>query len=150
MPAIWRRRHDEALAERRRRRARLYDYRYTFNGFAAELTDAQAAGWRRRPGVLAVTKDELQTADTSSTPTFLGLDAPAACGTARRPGQRRRGHHHRHHRLRHLAREPSFSDRTGKNGNATKDGKLGYQQIPGWHGKCTPGEAFNASTATRS
>ncbi len=39
----------------------------------------------------------------------------------------------------------SFSDRTGANGNATKDGKLAYQQIPGWHGKCTPGEAFNAS-----
>ena len=31
------------------------------------------------------------------------------------------------------------------NGNATKSGKLGYQQIPGWHGKCTPGEDFNAS-----
>jgi hypothetical protein len=39
----------------------------------------------------------------------------------------------------------SFSDRTGVNGNATKDGKLSYQQIPGWHGKCTPGEEFNAS-----
>ena len=39
----------------------------------------------------------------------------------------------------------SFSDRTGENGNATKDGKLDYQQIPGWHGKCTPGEDFNAS-----
>ena len=32
----------------------------------------------------------------------------------------------------------SFSDR-----DAT--GKLIYQQIPGWHGKCTPGEGFNAS-----
>ena len=40
---------------------------------------------------------------------------------------------------------PSFSDRTGSNGNGTKDGKLGYQQIPGWNGKCTPGEAFAAS-----
>src|SRR5947199_112299 len=40
---------------------------------------------------------------------------------------------------------PSFSDRTGDNGNGTKDGKLDYHQIPGWHGKCTPGEAFNAS-----
>ena len=39
---------------------------------------------------------------------------------------------------------PSFSDRTGVNGNATKDGKLGYQQIPGWHGKCVPGEQFTA------
>ena len=39
----------------------------------------------------------------------------------------------------------SFSDRTGTNGNGTNSGKLGYQQIPGWHGKCTPGEAFPAS-----
>ncbi len=39
----------------------------------------------------------------------------------------------------------SFTDRTGSNGNASKDGKLDYQQIPGWHGKCTPGEQFNAS-----
>jgi hypothetical protein len=31
------------------------------------------------------------------------------------------------------------------NGNASKDGKLDYQQIPGWHGKCTPGEQFDAS-----
>ena len=38
----------------------------------------------------------------------------------------------------------AFRDRTGTNGNATKDGKLGYQQIPGWHGKCTPGEQFSA------
>ena len=26
-----------------------------------------------------------------------------------------------------------------------QDGKLDYQQIPGWHGKCTPGEEFVAS-----
>jgi subtilisin family serine protease len=38
-----------------------------------------------------------------------------------------------------------FSDRTGENGNGSQDGKLDYQQIPGWHGKCTPGEGFNAS-----
>jgi subtilase family protein/fibronectin type III domain protein/PA domain-containing protein/pre-peptidase len=39
---------------------------------------------------------------------------------------------------------PSYSDRTGSNANAV-DGKLAYQQIPGWHGKCTPGEAFTAA-----
>ena len=39
---------------------------------------------------------------------------------------------------------PSFSDRTGTNPNGV-DGKLDYQQIPGWHGKCVPGEGFNAS-----
>ena len=44
---------------------------------------------------------------------------------------------------------PSFSDRTDVNGNGTKDGKLGYQQIPGWHGKCDPGEAFTASNCNQ-
>ena len=32
----------------------------------------------------------------------------------------------------------SFTDRDAS-------GKLVFQQVPGWHGKCTPGEQFNAS-----
>ena len=40
---------------------------------------------------------------------------------------------------------PSFPDRTGVNGNATQDGKLDYQQIPGWHGKCVPGDQFTGT-----
>ena len=67
-------RHGEAMAVARGGR-KLYDYRYTFNGFAAELTKDQAAAIARAPGVLSVNKDELQTLATSSTPTFLGLDA---------------------------------------------------------------------------
>ncbi|MBK9675335.1 MAG: S8 family serine peptidase [Betaproteobacteria bacterium] len=43
----------------------------------------------------------------------------------------------------------SFSDRTGENGNASKNGKLSYQQIPGWHGKCVPGDAFTASNCNQ-
>jgi subtilisin family serine protease len=39
----------------------------------------------------------------------------------------------------------SFSDRTGSNGNASKDGKLDYRQLPGWHGRCIPGDQFNGS-----
>src|SRR5215468_8270457 len=39
---------------------------------------------------------------------------------------------------------PSFSDRTGQNSTGV-EGKLDYHQIPGWHGKCVPGEDFNAS-----
>ena len=42
----------------------------------------------------------------------------------------------------------SFSDRTGVGPNGQK-GKLAYQQIPGWHGKCASEEdsdgSFNAS-----
>ena len=45
--------------------------------------------------------------------------------------------------------QASFSDRTGLNGNETQDGKLGYQQIPGWHGRCVPGEAFDASNCNQ-
>jgi hypothetical protein len=39
----------------------------------------------------------------------------------------------------------SFSDRTGTNGNGKQGWKTELHHIPGWHGKCTPGEAFNAS-----
>ena len=75
-------RHDDALAAVGGGR-KLYDYRYTFNGFAAQLTAEQAAQMAGQPGVTAVTKDELRYADTSSTPTFLGLDATlVACGTS--------------------------------------------------------------------
>ena len=40
----------------------------------------------------------------------------------------------------------SFTDRLDKvTGFPAAKGKLVYQQIPGWHGKCVPGEAFDAS-----
>jgi hypothetical protein len=65
------RRHDDLVAKAGGRK--VYDYRYTFNGFAAELTSAQAEAVKGVAGVLAVSKDELQFADTSSTPAFLGL-----------------------------------------------------------------------------
>ncbi len=125
---------------------KLYDYHYSFNGFAAELTSTQAANIAAMSGVVAVSKDEIQYADTSTTTHFLGLDAPGGIweqlGGVGKAGEG-------------IVigvvdsgiwpESLSFSDRTGTNGNATKDGKLDYQQLPGWHGKCTPGEGFNAS-----
>ena len=126
---------------------KLYSYGYVFNGFAAELTAAQADKLRATKGVLSVEKDEALELDTSSTPTFIGVggeDGVWATTGARGEnviiGIVDGGAWPEH---------PSFSDRTGVNGNVTKDGKLGYQQIPGWHGKCQPGEAFTATNCNQ-
>lgn len=136
--------HDAALNSVGGRK--LYDYNYSFNGFAAVLTAEQSAKLAQQPDVLAVTPDEIRTIDTSSTPAFLGLDAPGGlwdqlggvgkAGDGVIIGVIDSGI---------WPESLSFSDRSGVNGNATQDGKLDFQQIPGWHGKCTPGEDFNAS-----
>ncbi len=121
---------------------KLYNYGYVFNGFAAELTDAQAMKLALTPGVLAVSKDEIRQMDTASTPTFLGLTGTEGFWATKATGENviigivDSGAWPEH---------PSLSDRTGENGNGTKDGKLGYQQIPGWNGKCQPGEAFTGT-----
>ncbi|HWS52657.1 MAG TPA: S8 family serine peptidase [Pyrinomonadaceae bacterium] len=138
-------RHDAALGKVGGGR-KLYDYRYSFNGFTAELTGAQAAKLASTPGVVAVEADREYTMDTASTPAFLGLDAPGTglwnqlggVGVAGEDviiGVIDSGVWPEH---------PSFTDRTGVGPNG-QTGKLGYQQIPGWHGKCTPGEQFTAS-----
>jgi hypothetical protein len=120
----------------------LYSYGYVFNGFAAELTEAQAQKLAQTPGVLAVSRNELHKRETASTPGFLGLTGPTGFWATKAKGENvvigivDSGIWPEH---------PSFSDRVGTNGNASKDGKLAYQQIPGWNGKCQPGMAFAAS-----
>ena len=120
---------------------KLHSYAYVFNGFSARLSEQQALSLASMPGVLAVSKDEARSLDTSTTPDFLGLTAPGGAwssvlGENVIIGIVDGGIWPEH---------PSFSDRTGSNGNGSKDNKLDYQQIPGWHGKCVPGENFNAS-----
>ncbi|MBI5353220.1 MAG: S8 family peptidase [Chloroflexi bacterium] len=55
---------------------KVVDYSYGFNGFSARMTVEQANKLVKAEGVLRVTPDELRSADTSSTPTFLGLTDP--------------------------------------------------------------------------
>ena len=125
---------------------KVYSYGYTFNGFSAKLTAAQAEKLAAMPGVLAISRDEIREKDTATTPTFLGLTDPDGVW-ARLGGTGNAGEGVIIGIIDSgiWPENPSFSDRTGVNGNGTQDGKLAYQQIPGWHGKCTPGEAFNAS-----
>jgi subtilisin family serine protease len=90
---------------------------------------------------MAVFEDEMAELTTSTTPDFLGLTDPDNgvwndyLGEDVIIGIIDSGV---------WPENPSFSDRTGSNKNGV-DGKLDYQQIPGWHGKCTPGEDFTAS-----
>jgi subtilisin family serine protease len=126
---------------------KLYSYGYVFNGFAAELTPEQAEKLAAIDGVLSVEKDEARELNTSSTPDFIGLSGPSglwattgAKGEGVIIGIIDGGAWPEH---------PSFSDRTDVNGNGTKDGKLGYQQIPGWNGRCVPGEQFTASNCNQ-
>jgi subtilisin family serine protease len=138
-------RHDAALAAVGGA-AKVYSYGYVFNGFAAKLTEAQAQKLAQMPGVLSVSRNEIRTKDTSTTPAFLGLSGPTGFWATKGTGEGviigiiDTGIWPEH---------PSFSDRTGTNGNGTQDGKLSYQQIPGWHGKCQNGDQFNNSNCNQ-
>ncbi len=126
--------------------SKLYDYVYSYNGFAARLTADQANKLAASKDVVAISPDEIRTMDTSSTPAFLGLSDPGGLwGQLGGVGSAGDGVIIGVIDTGIWPESLSFSDRTGANGNASKDGKLAYQQIPGWHGKCKPGEAFAAS-----
>ncbi len=128
--------------------SRLYDYAYTYNGFAARLTGAQAKAMRSVAGVLAVSKQQTYTVDTSTTPGFLGLTDKGGLweqlGGTKSAGE-------------NIVigvidsgiwpESLSFTDRIDANGTPTRaaTGKLAYQQIPGWNAKCQNGEQWNNS-----
>jgi subtilisin family serine protease len=122
---------------------KLHSYKYAYNGFAAKLTGAQAAALTKTAGVLSVVADEKMPLDTITTRDMLELETglwnelggKANAGEDIIVGIIDSGV---------WPESASFTDRTGTGPNG-QDGKLAYQQIPGWHGKCTPGEAFPAS-----
>ncbi len=131
---------------------KLHSYKYVFNGFAAELSEAQAAALAADRDVLSVTQDEMLKPDTVSTPSFLGLNAPGGIWSqlsGNADGNPIRGDGPNSSGAGEgivvgiidtgiWPENPSFSDRDA-------DGKRVFQQLPGWHGRCVPGEAFNGS-----
>ncbi len=126
-----------------------YDYRYSYNGFTAELTDVEASKLLSQPDVLAVTKDQKLQLATADTPRFLGLEDEGSLwsrlggpvASKNRPsagdgvivGIIDSGI---------WPENASFSDR-GANG------KRVFQQIPGWHGKCVPGQGWIGSNCNQ-
>ena len=144
-------RHDAVLASVGGAK-KLYSYGYVYNGFAAELTDAQAQKLLQTPGVLGVTRDTIAKMDTVTTPAFLGLPAPGGIWSAlsgnangnpiipNGPNSAGAGEGVVVGIIDSgiWPENPSFSDRDA-------DGKLVFQQLPGWNGKCVPGERFSAS-----
>ena len=77
--------HDNALAGVGGGGKKAYSYSYAFNGFAAALTEAQAAQLATQAGVLAVVKDEARQLDTSTTQASKPASAALASGFPRLP-----------------------------------------------------------------
>ena len=137
--------HDKAL-EKVGGAKKLYDYSISYNGFAAELTEAQADGLEKVAGVVAVTQDYLLQPDTSSTPSFLGINKPGglweqlggvgSAGEGIVVGVVDTGVWPQH---------PSFSDKPANGGQE-------YGPVPqGWHkgDRCQPGEGFQNSDCNK-
>ncbi len=66
-------RHDEVLNKVTTRDKKVYNYHYSFNGFAARLTEGQLEELKSNKDVVKIWRDELLKPATNSTPDFLGL-----------------------------------------------------------------------------
>jgi subtilisin family serine protease len=131
---------------------KLYDYSFSFNGFAAHLTASQANKLANDKDILSVSPDEIHEVDTSSTPAFLGLSAPGGLwdqlGGVGKAGE-------------NIIigdidsgiwpEALSFADRVDANGNPSNapSAKKVYQNLPGAKFKCVVGEAWTATNCNQ-
>jgi subtilisin family serine protease len=115
---------------------KIYDYTTSFNGFAAQMTSSTAAELAKTAGVMTVSKNEIRTADTVSTPAFLGLDAANGIwsklgGPARAGGGQS------------LVIGDIDSGLWPENASFRSLNNPG--QLQGWNGTCVTGEQWTAS-----
>ena len=141
--------HNSALTRVGAARTKIYDYAFSFNGFAAKLTAAQAQRLAKTPGVVAVNPEQTYTVDTSTTPEFLGLTekgglwdqlgGPKGAGENVVIGIIDSGIWPEH---------LSFADRVDATGTPSfaPGAKRAYQKMPkGFHGKCAEAEQWDGS-----
>ena len=113
---------------------KLYDYNFTFNGFAAKLTPEQAQQLQTVAGVVSVTPDEIQQVDTLTTPTFLGLTKPGGLWS-QLGGPSRAGEG--------IIIGIIDSGIWPENGSFADNGS--YRTLPRWKGTCVAGQDWDAS-----
>ncbi len=148
--------HDQALAQVGGAE-KLYDYSITFNGFAAELTEAQAKAIAKAPGVISVEADVIYEADTATTPAFLGLAAKKglwdALGgpTGSANGKKDGAGENIIIGIIDSGITPESISFTDQKIKKDKLGKVVYEQVPlgappaGWAGICQTGEEWTAA-----
>jgi len=126
----------------------LYNYRYSFPGFATRLTGREAELLRATPGVFSVRVSEMRKIQTDNSPEFLGLTTPGTGLWNQLGGQGRAGDgvivgvidtgiwpEH-----------PSFSDRAL---NKAGHSRVVYSKPKDWRGTCQAGEAFTAKMCNK-
>ena len=115
-----------------RTNAKFYDYFFSYNGFSATLTPAQAAALASVAGVVSVSPEEIRQVETDNSPDFLGLSGGGGLWGAGLDGEDviigilDTGIWPEH---------PSFADDVPGNE---------YGAPPaGWHGDCVSGEQWS-------
>ncbi len=128
----------------------LHQYHYSFNGFAAVLSEAQARQLARTPGVLRVTLDTPREPLTNHTPHFLGLDIPGGVWSQDRKGTPVKGEDVVIGMI-DTGFQPenaSFYDQVDADGKPVRSGGTpAYGPPPaGWSGACIAAPGFDPST----
>ncbi|TFW16852.1 S8 family peptidase [Duganella callida] len=126
-----------------------HEYSLVFNGFSAQLTDAEVRALKASGTVAAIVPNTPRHMLTTYTPTFLGLDGPNGLWT-QLGGQEHAGED--------VVvgiidggiwpENPAYADRVDSNGLPTFDSSaaLAYGPAPAsWKGVCQTGEAFTAA-----
>ncbi len=129
--------------------AKVHSYGYTFNGFSAELTEAQVAKLQATPGVVVGHQGQPSAARDGHDPSLPRLDGRRRL--LRQDRREGRGRHHRHRRQRRLARASQLlgshrhqrQRHAGRQAGLPADPRLARPVHPGRQASMPP-------TATRS